>query len=116
MNVEGRHRILSIEENIAEVFICKILYNSNDENHRLAGDRAINVLKRKLSFSENGSKIDERYIVVISPPMQFDYVVSFLATRLSFNQIPIVIHCNRTVLETARKHEFLSLGEVLCTS
>lgn len=48
--------------------------------------------------------------------MEFDYVVSLLATGLSFNQISTVIDCNRIVLETAGKQKSLSPGEFSCTS
>ena len=78
--------------------------------------RAMDVFKPVFSIEDNGSKIVERYNVVISAPMEFDYVVSLLATGLSFNQISTVIDCNRTVLETAGKQKSLSPGEVSCTS
>ncbi|OAE35286.1 hypothetical protein AXG93_392s1350 [Marchantia polymorpha subsp. ruderalis] len=103
VNIEDRHRIVSIDKNIVEVVVYEMLYNLNDENHQLASDRAMDVFKPVLSIKDDGSKIVERFNVVISTPMEFDYVVSLLATGLSFNQISTVIDCNQTVLETGKQ-------------
>lgn len=115
VNIEDRHRIVSIDKNIVEVVVYEMLYNLNDENHQLASDRAMDVFKPVLSIKDDGSKIVERFNVVISAPMEFDYVVSLLATGLSFNQISTVIDCNQTVLETG-KQKSLSPREVFYTS
>ena len=79
VNVEGRQRVVHIDKNIVDVIVLEILCNVHDEDHQLAGDRALEVFKPVFSVASDGSSTVERYDVSIGAPMEFDYVVSLLA-------------------------------------
>lgn len=48
--------------------------------------------------------------------MELEYIVSLLASGLSFNQVSIVVDYNRQVIGKAAKQKALSDGEASCTS
>jgi hypothetical protein len=93
-----------------------MLFNPNGDDETLAGDRAMEVFKPVFEEHHDGSKTAVRYNCIVLAATDFEYVVSLIATWLSFNQISTVIDSNRNVLSSAGKQKYMSSGEVSCTS
>jgi hypothetical protein len=93
-----------------------MLYNPNDKDHKLAGDRAMEVFLPVFVVENDHSKTIVRYNVVVSTVVEFKYVVSLLAAGLTFNHISRVVDSNRDILGTVGKQRSMSPGEVSCTA
>jgi hypothetical protein len=93
-----------------------MLFNPNDDDERLAGDRAMEVFKPVFEEHQDGSKPVVRYNCIVPAATEFEYVVSLLAAGLCFNQISTVINSNRNFLGSAGKQKSISPGEDSCTS
>ena len=116
VTVDGRKRVFSLDKGIVDEVVRKMLYNPNDEDQKLAGDRAMEVFSPVFSPKNDDSKFVVRYNVVVSVAVEFEYVVSLLEAGLTFNQISKEIDSNRDVLGTAGKQKSMSPGEVSCTA
>jgi hypothetical protein len=103
VTIDSRNRVFSLDKGVDKVD-HKMLHNPNHEDHKLAGDCAMEVFSLVFVIENDDSKTIVHNNVVVSTAVEFEYVVSLLAAGLTFNQISKVVDSNRDVFGTAGKY------------
>ena len=130
--IVGKKRIFATKNNIVKVIVKEMLMPlqtveaTNNENGEgecprdgvPAGDCGMRVFhpiyvnnEENAGSDDYASKVVSYYQVTLSDPLQFDYVMSFLTTRLYLHQIFQVVLENRNQLVCTVKTGCVSEGE-----
>ena len=137
--IVGKKRIFAIDKNVDKVIVKDILmppqtsgatgYENGESNCPCngvpPGDHGMRVFQsiyvsdeENANRNDDASKVVSCYHVALSNPLQFDYVVSLLAARLSVRQILQVVlenryqlgcEVNQAVCQKAGLHAFPAL-------